>query len=131
MTAKPREKKIKVEDIVKSAENFKNAYLDRIIKKCKIDIINESMRTAMVCELPFVVDRLDRVPKGEFKRWVSHINIDDLDYRLWYDFITMELEPRYDGNYDFFETENNTCVKMMMYMIVKLLRETGKWKEEK
>ena len=131
MTAKPKTKKIKVEDLVKSAEDFKKTYIERLLKKRKTDIVIESMRTAMVCELPFVVERFDRFPKGEFRRWVSHVSVDDFDYRLWNDVITIALEPRYDGNYDFFETENNTCVNVMMHTIVKILRENGKWQEEK
>lgn len=127
MTAKPKKAKTTVDDLVTSAENYKTEYVKKLMKCKKSDIIDESMKTALVLELPFSVERIDRLQKGEVRKWLAHISPDDLSYDMWDDIMIWELEPRYDGNYDLFETEDDNCAVVLKAQIERWLKESGRW----
>lgn len=129
MTAKPKTPKTTIDDILTSAFEYKDEYVRKLLRRKKDDIVAESMKTALVLELPYVVERFGKFGKGAMRKWLSHVNVDDLAYGMWDDIMMWELEPRYDGNYDLFDTSDNNCAVVLKAQIERWLKESGKWLE--
>jgi len=98
--------------LMKSAEDFKDEYIKRALKKTKKELIQDSLEIALVCELPFVVYKLDMLMYDTELLYAC--DPDKISYDTWMDVINAEKEPRDDGNYDLFDTSDGNDVKTVM-----------------
>lgn len=96
----------------KSSEDFKIEYIRRALKRTKKELIQNSLEIALVCELPFVVDKVDSLLYDTELLYAC--DPDKISYDTWMRVINAEIEPRADGNYDMFDTSNGNDVKTVM-----------------